>query len=84
MWHVYRAINRTKKEIYHGVSEDPKARKEGAHCKGYTKAINHWDCDKDKIRWYKLTSHLTQNKASNVAHNHEVAYKYHKKGVQKH
>ena len=67
-WYVYRGINRTKKEIYFGVSKDPPARKDGSHCVGGTKALAHWDCDNDDIRWRKISKHLTQKRASTVAH----------------
>jgi len=42
MWHVYRAINLSKKEVYHGVSETPVERINRSHCAGGTKSIKHW------------------------------------------
>jgi hypothetical protein len=76
MWYVYRGINCTKKEVYHGVSESPISRIEKSHCVGGTKSIKHWDCDKDDIIWKDLSSHRTQHAASAKAHSLEKTYKY--------
>lgn len=70
-WYVYRGINRTKKEVYYGVSKDPQARVDGSHCNGFTKAVKHWDCDTDTIDWNVVSEHPTQAEASAKAHAHE-------------
>jgi len=75
---VYRAINRTKKEVYHGVSKNLEKRKDGSHCIGGTKALKHWDCENDKIMWKKISSHRTQSKASEKSHKLERNYKHYK------
>jgi len=74
MYHVYRGINATKKEVYHGVSNEPKARRDGSHCVGGTKALKHWNCDKDNIRWYQISSHYKRSNASMAAHKQEKEY----------
>lgn len=79
MIYVYRGINRTKEEVYHGVSRDPYARRDGAHCRGATRAISHWDCDKDSISWYIVSRHYKQTIASREAHQLEKSYRHHKR-----
>lgn len=74
MWHVYRAINLSKKEVYHGVSETPLERINRSHCAGGTKAIKHWSCEKDDIIWKIVSSHKSQEKTSEVAHEFEKNY----------
>ena len=81
MHQVYRGINRTTGEVYHGVSKDPKARRDGSHCVGGTKALSHWDCDSDEIQWRIVSQHRTQTKASQVAHGHERSYR-HRRGYR--
>lgn len=71
MWYVYRGINRTKKEVYYGVSKDPQERVDGSHCVGFTKAVNHWDCSADLIQWNIVSQHDTQEEASATGHAHE-------------
>jgi predicted GIY-YIG superfamily endonuclease len=66
--YVYKGVNETKQEIYCGVSQDPKGRIDGSHCDGYTKAIKHWDCAKDKLKWSLVTRHDDQPAASTQAH----------------
>jgi len=73
-WYVYRDTNNTKKEIYHGVSKDVEARKDGKHCKSNTKIIAHWDCEIDKISWGKLSKHKSQKKASEISHHFEHTF----------
>ena len=74
---VYRAINLTKGEVYHGISRDLEARK-NTHCAGKTKAIQHWDCTEDKIIFKEVSKHNTQEKASKIAHDLEKVYKHRK------
>lgn len=77
MWYVYRGINHTHKEIYHGVSPDVVDRIDNEHCKGKTKAIEHWDCEEDDIKWNKnVSAHITQEEASKQSHKLEDEYKY--------
>lgn len=75
--YVYRGINRTKGEVYHGISVDPIKRKDGSHCTGGTKALQHWNCSQDKITWKVLSYHMSQQKASSVAHGLEKNYRHH-------
>ena len=75
---VYRAINVTKGEVYHGVtSKTIQERKEEGHCNGRTKAIKHWNCDKDKIIWKEISKHREITTASKKAHKLEKEYKHH-------
>lgn len=76
MFYVYRGINRSKKQVYHGVSVDPKYRKDGSHCVGGTKALKHWNCDREQIMWKLVSKHRTQINASKVAHLLEASYKH--------
>lgn len=78
MVRVYRMINVTKGEVYHGISDNPLKRKLGFHCEGKTVAVNHWNCEADKIITKVLSSHHTQSKASEVSHQHEKDYKHHR------
>lgn len=71
MWHVYRGTNHTQREIYYGVSKDPDARVDGSHCRGYTKAISHWDCENDDIDWEVIATADNQSAASTYAHKQE-------------
>ena len=76
MQYVYKAINRTKGEVYHGVSKEPQKRKDGSHCIGGAKALKHWSCTNDDIRWSAVSQHYKQSNASKAAHNHEKNYKH--------
>lgn len=67
-WHVYRGINHTAREIYYGVSIAPVARVDGKHCRGATKTIRHWNCDRHDIEWSILTEFNTQPDASTHGH----------------
>jgi len=78
MFYVYRGINRTKKEVYHGVSNDPIARRDGSHCIGGTASLRLWNCDHHQIIWKVISKHLKQNKASEMAHSLEMNYRHHK------
>lgn len=75
-WYVYRGVNHATREVYFGVSQDPQRRIDGSHCAGYTKAIRHWECGVDDIRWYRLSAHRTQSNASARAHAHERSYRH--------
>lgn len=70
-WYVYKAINHTKRDIYHGVSKDPVARRDGAHCKGHTKATRGWHCENHDINWLQMSRHKTQTMASRISHRLE-------------
>ena len=76
---VYRMINVTKEEVYHGISENPQKRKAKSHCVSKTVAVRHWDCANDKIIMKEVSKHRTQTKASSVAHELEREYKHHRK-----
>lgn len=67
---VYRGINETKKEIYFGVSKDPRTRILDYHHEGETKAIAHWNCEPngDAITWATLSRHDDQQSASSIGH----------------
>jgi len=77
MIYVYRAINRTKQEVYHGVSRDLIARRDGSHCVGGTKALRHWNCGRDEIQWKVISQHYRQQIASSTAHALEKNYRHH-------
>lgn len=74
-WYVYRGINSTKREIYHGVSKNPESRVNGSHCMGATKTIAHWNCTNEQISWERISKHKTQEKASEISHYHERNFK---------
>jgi hypothetical protein len=76
---VYRMINVTKEEVYHGISENPPKRKAKSHCVRKTIAVQHWDCASDKIILKEISKHRTQPKASSIAHGLENSYTHHKK-----
>ena len=76
MYKVYRGINHTKKEVYFGVAKDVKARRDGNHCRGGTKALKHWNCEKDRIVWKEISNHYKQERASQTAHALEKNYKH--------
>jgi hypothetical protein len=76
---VYRIINVTKQEVYHGVSENPQRRKAKSHCVNKTVALQHWDCETDKIIMKEISKHRTQPKASSIAHNLENTYTHHRR-----
>jgi hypothetical protein len=78
MWKVYRGINSTKKQVYHGVALDIPVRITKSHCVGATKALSHWDCNKHKITWRKVSQHRSQTMASKVSHDLEKTYKNYK------
>ena len=75
-FYVYRAINATREQVYHGESKAPKKRKDGSHCAGGTKALKSWNCEADTIRWSKISKHKTQSTASSIAHALEKVYKH--------
>lgn len=77
MYYTYRGINRTKGEVYHGVSADPVGRRDGSHCAGGTKALRHWNCDRHQIRWSIVSQHYKREIASREAHDHEIFYMHH-------
>lgn len=74
-WYVYRIINITKKEVYHGVSKDVNTRIKEGHCKGRTKAVKYWKCEGDRIEWEIISKHKTQRTASQAAHKQEKYFK---------
>lgn len=80
MHKVYRGINVTLEEVYHGVAEDLDSRKED-HCSGLTKALKEWKCGEHKIIWREVDIYETQSEASKVAHELERSYK-HRKGFK--
>ena len=70
-WLVYRLINNTKREIYHGVTKHSLEQRIKSHCAGNTKALEHWDCTRDDISVKILARGLTQINASSHAHEEE-------------
>ena len=72
-WLVYRLINKTKKEVYHGVTKHTLEERLLTHCAGDTKALKHWDCTRDVIEKKILARGLTQETASRRAHEEERA-----------
>lgn len=63
-----------KKEVYFGVAKNPEVRKDGSHCSEGTKVLRHWNCGRDTIRWFYVSTHRTQRKASEIAHYLERNY----------
>ena len=70
-WYVYKGTNRTRREIYYGVSIDPVGRIDGKHCEGATVAIAHWRCGSEKVDWDVVSRHLSQPTATKLAHKLE-------------
>jgi hypothetical protein len=68
---VYKGVNEAKKQIYYGVSKEPKKRILDGHIAGETKAVEHWDFDRDGIRWFVISEHWDQPSASEEAHRLE-------------
>ena len=64
---VYRLINHSKKEIYHGIAIDPKQRYE-EHSKGNVEHTSHWDFEKDNIEDFIIHRGLKESDASSDAH----------------
>ncbi len=73
-FYVYRGTNKTKKEIYHGVSKFVTARVNGSHCSGGTSTLSKWSCTIDNISWEIVSKHKTQGKASEVSHKLERTF----------
>ncbi|MBM2815365.1 MAG: hypothetical protein HW421_2127 [Ignavibacteria bacterium] len=76
MWYIFRGINRTKKEIYHGVSETPNDSIDKCKLISETTAIKHWNYDRDDISWKSVSNHITQKTASEKAYVLEKSYSY--------
>lgn len=81
--HLYRGVNYTKGEVYHGISRNPYSRQNGSHCLGGTKVLRHWNCSSDKIVWLnlsldrrfrKITRYRTLSRASLISHSLERNY----------
>lgn len=68
---VYKVVNKTLKEVYFGVSRDPRARVNDYHRLGKTKTIEHWCWSSHDIYWRTVSRHRTQERASEEAHWHE-------------
>ena len=72
---VYRLTNHTKREVYHGVTKySAHERLDSSHCVGKTKALSHWDCERDDIHAETLADGMTQQQASAMAHDRERSY----------
>ena len=74
MYYVYRIINATAREVYHGVTADL-TQPDIQHCSGIARDISHWK-GSDDIRWYVLSRHGVQNVASREAHHQEQTYSH--------
>jgi len=81
IWSVYVLINKTKKEIYFGVSKRPCERISEEHARGETEAIAEWNWITDEIVEDILYSELDRYSASRKAHHLETCvfkgYKVH-------
>jgi hypothetical protein len=66
--YLYVGINHTLKEIYFGVSKQPKARIDGYHCDNATVALRHWDCGRHNIEWGIVDTYADQPTASATGH----------------
>ena len=64
---VYRLVNNTKKEIYHGIAVDFQDRY-FEHSRGNVKATSHWNFNKDRIDPFILLEKLEESEASDYAH----------------
>ncbi|HOY30256.1 MAG TPA: GIY-YIG nuclease family protein [Bacteroidales bacterium] len=76
-WYVYRAINNSRKEVYHGVTIEPLYRIID-HCLGKTKALKHWNCEKDDLLVKIISVHKSHQDASAIAHDLEKKYRSNK------
>lgn len=76
-WYVYRAINNSRKEVYHGVTVEPLNRII-IHCLGKTRALKHWNCEKDNLLVKIISVHDSQKSASEFSHNLEIKYRNNK------
>ncbi len=76
-WYVYRVINNSRKEVYHGVTVEPLYRII-THCLGKTRALKHWNCEKDDILVKIFSFHESQKSALAVSQNLEKKYRNNK------
>jgi predicted GIY-YIG superfamily endonuclease len=67
-WKVYELRNANFREIYYGVSREPRRRLTTGHCVGDTVALQHWNCDEDEVTGTIVAEHATQREASSHAH----------------
>jgi len=67
---VYRLVNNTRKEIYHGIATDFLDRYY-EHSMGNVKATSHWDFKTDNIEQFILLEDLEESEASEYAHAFE-------------
>lgn len=67
---VYRLVNFTKKEIYHGITVDFFERYK-QHSSGNVEATSQWDFKKDTIKYKILLKDLPESEASDYAHAFE-------------
>lgn len=68
---LYRLVNHTRREVYHGIAIDPTDRFV-AHCIGKTKALSKWRCDMHHIEHHTWNGRpLPQTRASQLSHHHE-------------
>ena len=82
-WYIYIVANHTKKQIYIGVVKDRGTKNNPAgpkvsvndrfrlHCKGDTKALEHWMCDIDDLDLLCVFESDKQEYASEFAHKLE-------------
>ncbi len=75
IWSVYVLINKTKKEMYFGVSKRTYERITKEHANGETETISGWDWDNDKIVGDILYPELDRYSASRTAHDSEKLWK---------
>ena len=72
---LYILINKTKRELYVGVTNagrEPERFEE--HCGSKTLALSHWDCSDDHIKPARLGTFPTRSQASHIGHLFERAF----------
>ncbi len=80
MYYVIRGINHNKKEVFHGVSEDPDITIYEELQKGIFPQLKKWNFEKDDISWIIVTRHVIEEVAYNAAKDFEITFEYYISG----
>jgi len=79
MRYVYGIYNYTRKERYYGTTEGSVRYRMEQHRRGYTRALQRWDWEKDRII-YKTIARLPETRAIQRAHRLETTPPHHQDG----